>query len=75
MELRGQSVSRIDLDLLAATDIPLVLLGGSAELNDPSVQNSKAAVILKKPIALGRIADVLQRIVSREPPALGANSG
>lgn len=67
LELRGQSVNDNVLDLLAGTNIPLVLLGGSVELSNPVVQNSKAAMILKRPITLGRIADVVQSTVSDLP--------
>jgi len=67
LELRGQSVNDNALDLLAGTNIPLLLLGGSTELNHPSVQKAKAAAILKRPITLGKIADVLQGIVSAPP--------
>jgi FixJ family two-component response regulator len=74
LELRGQAIKGNVLDLLGATNIPLVLLGGSVEVNDPAAQNLKAAVILKRPITLGEIVDALQGVVSREPHARGARS-
>lgn len=78
LDLRGQSVKENDLELLASTGIPLVLLSGPARLYHALVHNLKTAVILKRPITLGKIADVLEEIVSRQPGAdrgLGAGAG
>jgi len=78
LDLRGQSVNGNDLELLASTGIPLVLLSGPAKLDHPLVHNLKTAAILKRPITLGKIADALEEIVSRQPDAdrgLGAGAG
>ena len=73
LELRGQSVNATDLELLASTGIPLVILSTSAKLDDPLVQNVKTAVILMRPITLGKIADLLQETVSRRRVPIAAS--
>jgi DNA-binding NtrC family response regulator len=77
LDLRGQAMNGADLEVLAATGIPVVLLSGSVKLDDELVQRLKTAVILKRPITLGKISDLLQEIVSRQPRAdrgLGASA-
>jgi DNA-binding NtrC family response regulator len=71
LDLRGQSVNDNHLEQLASIGIPLVILSSSAKLDDPLIRNLKTAVILKRPITLGKIADLLQEIVSRRPSDRG----
>ena len=64
LELRGQELTRATLDALAGTRIPVVLLGGAQEMNDPLVRESKFAAALKRPVTLGAIADSVLGLVS-----------
>src|SRR5262249_20368399 len=62
LELRGQGVTRKGLGALVAVGAPFILLGGAHELNDPLVHEFRFAAVLKRPITLGKIADVIDDI-------------
>lgn len=64
LELRGQPVTSADLQKLASSSIPVVILGGSVELQQPGVGDWEWAAVLKRPITLGEIADVVEHIIS-----------
>jgi len=63
LELRGQEVTRRGLGALVAK-APLIVIGGAQELNDPLVQGFTFAAVLRRPVTLGRIADVIDEIIS-----------
>ena len=63
LELRGQNLANHSLQILEDLAIPTVVLGGSADLNDPLVQNRKWNVVFRRPFSLGEVADVVERIV------------
>ena len=65
LELRAQNVTRQLIAWIRNLGIPTIVMGGSAELNDPLVQQHWT-IILKRPISLGKIADVVQKIISEE---------
>jgi DNA-binding NtrC family response regulator len=65
LELRAQNVTRQLIAGIRNLGIPTIVMGGSAELNDPLVQQ-QWTIILKRPISLGKIADVVQKIISEE---------
>jgi hypothetical protein len=61
-----------------AIDAPVVVLGGAQELSDPLVQEFTFAAILKRPVTLGKIADVIDNIIcsaSAPPNAVPGNEG
>src|SRR5262249_12849960 len=77
LELRGQEVTRKGLGALIAVGAPLILLGGAQEVNDPLIKEFRFAAILKRPITLGKIADVIDDIVGsarRLPDSMPGNS-
>ena len=63
VDLCGQEVSRGALQELAGSTIPTIILGGQAELNDPLIKEHTWTAMLKRPIMLGEIADLIERIV------------
>lgn len=65
LELRDQSIVPLLTERIRNLAIPTILLAGNAELNDPLIQQHKWAVILKRPVSLGKIADVVQEVVSK----------
>jgi hypothetical protein len=63
-ELRDQNVTKEALDSATALRTPTILLGGAAELNDPLIQGQQWSAILKRPVSLGDIADLVQKLVA-----------
>ena len=66
LELRAQNVTRQLIEGIRNLGIPTIVLGGSAELNNPLVQQQEWTIILKRPVSLGKIADVVQNIISEK---------
>jgi DNA-binding NtrC family response regulator len=64
LELRGQEVTPNGLQALREIEAPLIALGGSKELNDPLVQEFTFTAVLKRPVKLGKVADVIDKICS-----------
>jgi len=69
VELRGQNLTKQSIEAIRNLRIPTIVLGGSAELNEPLVQQQKWEVVLKRPVSLGKIADVVQKILSKDRTA------
>ena len=70
LELRGQKLANHSLQILEDLAIPTIVLGGSADLNDPLVQNRKWKVVLRRPFSLGEVAEVVERLVPARPAAV-----
>ncbi len=68
LELRGQEVSQVGLRELAGSSIPVIILGGNVELNDPSLRQFQWAAVRRRPITLGEIADSVESIVPIKKP-------
>lgn len=68
LELRGQDLSHERLQAIRDLQIPIIALGGSAELNEPLVKDQGWDLVLKRPVSLGEIADAAQEMVSRKRP-------
>src|ERR1051326_3546336 len=66
LELRGQNLTKQFLEALHSLDVPIIVLGGNAELNDPLIKEQKWDAVLKRPISLGRIADIIQQRLPRK---------
>jgi len=64
LESRGQNLTRESLDVLRDLQIPTIVLGGNAELSDPLVQGLTWAIVMKRPVSLGHIADAVEKVVS-----------
>ncbi len=68
LELRGQEVSQYALRELADSSIPVIILGGTVELNEPSLRQFQWAAVGRRPITLGEIADSIENIVPVKKP-------
>jgi DNA-binding response OmpR family regulator len=64
LELRGQNLTSELLDAIRNLQVPIVALGGNPELNDPLIQQQQWHAVLKRPVSLGHIAEVVQKILS-----------
>ena len=69
LELREQNLTTELVQAIRNLRISTILLGGNAELNEPLIQQEKWAIVLKRPVSLGKIADVVQEIVSKQRTA------
>ena len=65
LELRGQNLTNELVEAIGNLRVPTIVLGGSPELNEPFIQQKRWEVVLKRPVSLGKIADVVQEIVSK----------
>jgi len=63
LELRGQLLDAQALDALCAAGVPVVILGGAVELNDPAIRSRHWAAVLRRPFTIGAAADAVQRIL------------
>src|SRR5262249_43817809 len=70
LELREQHLTNELVEAIRNLRIPTIVLGGGPELIDPLVKNEKWEVVLKRPVTLGKIADVVQEIVSKHRMAV-----
>jgi FixJ family two-component response regulator len=61
LELRGQQLTKELLDAIQNLDVPIIVLGGSTELNESLIKERKWDEVLQRPISLGKIADVVQK--------------
>jgi hypothetical protein len=75
LELRGQTLTPGLLSSVQDLIVPTILLGGSAELNDPLIRSHKWETVLKRPVSLGAIADLVQTIVPKRLPVISGASG
>jgi hypothetical protein len=71
LELRGQNLTNQSLQILEDLAIPTIVLGGRADLNDPLVQNRKWDVVFRRPLSLGEVVDVVERLVPARPAPVG----
>jgi hypothetical protein len=60
LELQGQWVKKDELDTFTRTRIPVVVLGGAVELNQPLIKEFKWEAVIRRPFTLGNIADVVE---------------
>ena len=67
LELRGQELTAQVIEAVRGLRIPTIVLGGAAELSEPLVQAQQWQVVLKRPVTLGKIADVVGNIVPVHP--------
>src|ERR1043166_8295997 len=49
LELRGQSLTAPTLEAIRNLKIPMILLGGDSELNDPLIKQYQGETLLKRP--------------------------
>jgi hypothetical protein len=65
LELRGQQLTAELLEAIRNLHVPTVALGGNVELNDPLVQEKQWRAVLKRPVSLGHIAEVVREILAK----------
>jgi hypothetical protein len=65
LELCDLSLTRNESDVLAQANIPVVLLGGAAELRSDLVEGFARAATLQRPYTVGQVADLLQNLMTR----------
>lgn len=63
LELCDLSMAEDQAVRLASVGIPVIVLGGAVELNRESIKGLKWTAMLKRPVTLGRVADVVERLV------------
>jgi len=68
LELRGQNLTGAVLESIGRLKIPTILLAGNPEINDPLIANYHWDVILRRPVTLGTVADIVERIVPMKRP-------
>jgi FixJ family two-component response regulator len=66
LELRDQYVEPRLLDELTGSGIPVILLKGASEVNEPIVRAYSWAAVMRRPFTIGSVADKVQEIVDRE---------
>jgi hypothetical protein len=65
LELRDQAVEARLLGAIIETGIPVILLAGSVEANEPLVKHYRWAAVMKRPVSIGTIADKVQEVILR----------
>ena len=65
LELREQVLDRETLGTLAKAAIPILILGGILELNEPVVHEFAWAVVMKRPFTIGAVADQVEELTGR----------
>ncbi len=68
LELRGQRIEGHALADLGTAGVPIVILGGSVELNEPAVRGRKWAAVLRRPFTIGAVAETVERLLGRSEP-------
>ena len=63
LELRGQNLTVPTIEAIRNLKIPMILLGGGSELNDPLIKQYQWETLLKRPFSLGTVADLIQKFV------------
>jgi DNA-binding NtrC family response regulator len=64
LELREQNLAQDLIEAVRNLQIPTIVLGGNAELNEPVIQEHKWDAVLKRPVSLGEIADAVEKMIS-----------
>jgi hypothetical protein len=65
LELRKQAFRRDDLYTLAREGIPVIVLGGAVELGDHLVKEFAWAAVMRRPFAIGAVAEVVEQVLGR----------
>jgi hypothetical protein len=65
LDLKNQDLKSSELHAWWRNHIPLIALAGSTELNPDLVQELQPAHILRRPISIGQIADVVMQELAK----------
>lgn len=63
IELRGQRMKGRPLKLMASTNVPFIGIGGAVELNNPLIKKFKWTELVRRPVTIGRVADVVEKVI------------
>jgi DNA-binding NtrC family response regulator len=63
LELRFQPMDRRNIEALGNLKFPIILIGGTVELNNPLLQLRRWERVLKRPVSLGHISDVVEKAI------------
>ncbi len=63
LELREQALDRDTLAVLARSGVPVMVLGGMPELNEPVVHEFGWAGMMRRPFSIGEVADRVEELV------------
>ena len=63
LDLRGQGLGAEQLRALAGAQVPLGAIGGTVEAAEEPVRRFPWTVLLRRPVTLGAVADVVARMV------------
>jgi hypothetical protein len=66
LELRGQKLARVELESLRRTGIPIVVMGGQVEFNDPLANEFEWAKRFERPVSIGAVADAIEAIAKQD---------
>ncbi|HEY2933262.1 MAG TPA: hypothetical protein VGK99_16095 [Acidobacteriota bacterium] len=64
LDLCGQSLDGAVLSRLKQVRVPVILLGGAVELNDPITREFEWAAVLRRPFTLGKVADMVEKLAA-----------
>ena len=62
LELCGLAPGRDELEALARTGIPIILLGGAVELPAERVSELEWAAVIRRPFTVGAVAGVVDEL-------------
>ncbi|HXG68694.1 MAG TPA: hypothetical protein VNO70_26595 [Blastocatellia bacterium] len=65
LELRGQHMKKESLGALARSGVPVIILGGAAELREPVVNEFDWAAVMRRPFTIGAVADKVEELARR----------
>jgi hypothetical protein len=63
LELRDQNLAPELIEAVRNLRISTIVLGGSLELIEPAIQQHKWEAVLKRPVSLGKIADLVEKMI------------
>ena len=65
LELREQDLNQDTLGPLVEAGVPIVVLGGIPELNEPAIEELAWAKVMRRPFTLGAVADEVEELIGR----------
>lgn len=67
IELHALSPTDKELDVLTRLHTPMVALAGAMEISQEWVGKVKWAVLIRRPIAIGQVADAIEKVIKSHP--------
>lgn len=66
LELCDLPLERHEIEAMVRIGVPIILLGGSTELNQKLIREFQWAAILQRPFTIGTVADAVEKLVRDE---------